>query len=152
MADQEHLCQRCSARCCKYAALEVDKPKTAEDFDMFRSYVSHGCVVYREKGSWYFEAPTRCRHLMRDNRCAIYPRRPRICREHDATDCENTTPHPHGDVRLETLHDVEAYAQKVLGKKKRPGRRYEAPWDRRERTFRATQNAKKPRAKRGRSS
>ena len=46
--------------------------------------------MYVEKGKWYLEVASRCRHLDANNRCRIYPRRPTICRDHDPQTCEAT--------------------------------------------------------------
>jgi len=83
------LCRQCAGLCCRYFALPIDTPKTRADFDDVRWYLAHeGISVFVEDGDWYLNIAARCRFLDPDNRCGIYPRRPRICRgyEHDACD------------------------------------------------------------------
>lgn len=76
-------CHLCTARCCKYFALEIDTPVTPEDHDSIRWYLLHEhVVVWVQDKAWYLEVRTPCRHLLADNRCAIYETRPRICREY----------------------------------------------------------------------
>ena len=82
-------CSKCTALCCRYIAIEIDKPETKRDFDDIRWYVAHrGVRVFVERGRWYVEFRTRCKFLTKDNLCAIYEKRPRICREHDPNSCE----------------------------------------------------------------
>ena len=82
-------CSRCEAKCCKYVAVEVDKPTTPHDFDTMRWMLAHRNVnVFIDERKWFLNIPGRCQYLGRDNRCAIYDRRPRICRSHTAGDCE----------------------------------------------------------------
>ena len=149
MPEDEELCQKCKGLCCRYVALEIDEPETADDFDTWRWYVSHeGCAVYREEGRWYFEVITRCKNLTPDNRCAIYARRPNVCRQHNPKDCEMSTAEYAWDVRLETLEDVEAYARLALrNKKTRGNRRFDPPWERRARAWLKQQGRAKGRRK-----
>ena len=86
-------CHDCTARCCRYFALEIDRPVTPRDHDHIRWYLLHEqVVVWVQDGSWFLEIRTPCRHLLPDNRCAIYDARPQICREHGWP--ENDEEHP----------------------------------------------------------
>lgn len=123
MGKTTNACGDCGARCCKYVAMEIDKPETISDFDNLRWYVSHkGCAVFCDDGTWYFEVAARCRNLGKDNLCGIYLRRPRLCRDYGTKDCENSNPDYAWDVRLVTVEDVEAYVREktTLGRKKPP--------------------------------
>ena len=134
MADKKDACAKCRGMCCKYVSLEIDAPGTADDFDTFRWYVSHeGCSVYLEEGTWYFEVMTPCENLAKDNRCNIYARRPEICREHNAGNCEALNSEFAWDIRLETLRDVEDYARLAMHSRKTRGSKFDPPWDRRAR-------------------
>jgi Fe-S-cluster containining protein len=83
-------CHDCTARCCKYFALEIDEPKDAEDFDFIRWYLMHEhVVVWKDDGDWYLEIRTRCKNLLPDNRCAVYETRPQICRDYGWPDEDN---------------------------------------------------------------
>ena len=82
-SDDGGPCKLCTASCCRYFALQIDKPKTKTDHDHIRWYLMHeGVVVWVDGGDWYLEIRTACRHLRPDNSCGIYETRPQICREY----------------------------------------------------------------------
>ena len=86
---EKNPCDSCDAKCCRYFALEIDKPTTKRDFDDIRWYLAHEHIrVFVEDGSWYLEVQNRCRHLDANNRCRIYDQRPELCREHSIENCE----------------------------------------------------------------
>lgn len=83
------LCEQCTATCCRYVALPIDKPKTERDFDDIRWYLMHdGVTVFVEEGDWYCQFQTQCRNLGVDNGCTVYDIRPEICAEYKAQDCD----------------------------------------------------------------
>jgi len=83
------LCEHCSAACCRYIALPLDKPRSARDYDDIRWYLMHqGVSVFVEDGDWYVQFQARCKNLQPDNLCGIYDRRPAICREYEPGDCD----------------------------------------------------------------
>jgi Fe-S-cluster containining protein len=83
------LCEHCTAMCCRYIAVPIDEPETPQDFDDLRWYLVHeGISVFVEDGEWFLNVQADCRHLQPDQRCAIYDKRPRICREYDADNCD----------------------------------------------------------------
>jgi Fe-S-cluster containining protein len=85
----QSLCDHCIAKCCRYFALPLDTPTKRKDFDAFRWFLLHELTsIFVEKGTWYLQVHTECRHLLPDNRCGIYETRPQICREHSTADCE----------------------------------------------------------------
>jgi len=76
-------CHLCNASCCRYFALQIDKPSTEQDYDHIRWYLMHeGIAVWVDDGDWYLEVRTTCRHLLPDRRCGIYQTRPQICRDY----------------------------------------------------------------------
>jgi Fe-S-cluster containining protein len=82
-------CEHCTAVCCHYLALPLDPPETSRDFDDIRWYLMHkGVSVFIEDGDWYIQLPTVCENLRPDNLCGIYDRRPKICREYKAGECD----------------------------------------------------------------
>jgi Fe-S-cluster containining protein len=112
-------CHMCTARCCKYFALEIDKPTTRQDFDHIRWYLMHeGIAVWVDDGDWYLEVRTVCNHLQPDNTCGIYENRPQVCRDYGTDDdegpCEYFTEHLKydcfwdSDVAFETWYKAEA--------------------------------------------
>lgn len=83
------LCEHCTAACCRYVAIPIDKPRSARDYDDIRWYLMHqGISVFVEEGDWYVQFQTRCKNLGMDNRCGIYETRPRICREYEPGQCD----------------------------------------------------------------
>lgn len=83
------LCEHCTAVCCRYIALPIDKPETAKDFDDIRWYLLHeGVMVFVENGDWYISVATTCRHLRTDHMCGIYETRPKICRAYTTDNCD----------------------------------------------------------------
>lgn len=82
-------CEGCSAKCCRYVALQIDTPRSKEDFEKIRWYLAHkGITVFVEKKKWYLDIANECRFLKKDHRCGIYEKRPLVCRNHSPYDCE----------------------------------------------------------------
>lgn len=83
------LCEHCTAACCRYLALPLDRPTRARDYDDVRWYLMHqGVTVFVEDGDWYVQFQTRCKNLQTDNRCGVYETRPAICREYEPGECD----------------------------------------------------------------
>ncbi len=84
------LCEHCTATCCRYIALPLDKPRTPADFDDLRWFLVHeGVSVFVEDGDWYINIKNKCRHLADDDyQCTIYDKRPKICRKYKYKDCD----------------------------------------------------------------
>ncbi|MCR4414144.1 MAG: YkgJ family cysteine cluster protein [Thermoguttaceae bacterium] len=121
----DNLCAHCSAKCCKYFALPIDTPTEWADFEYIRWFLFHErAAVFVENGDWYLLVYTRCKHLREDNRCAIYPARPNVCREYSTTNCEYEDDWVY-DHYFETSEQVEEYAEAVLSP--RPGRTIRSP-------------------------
>jgi Fe-S-cluster containining protein len=114
------LCGKCVGLCCRYFALAIDKPETRRDFEDIRWYLLHeDSTVFVEDGQWYLQINRKCRALLPDNRCAIYEKRPPICRSYNTEKCDW-----HGD-EYEYEHvfvdpdDVARYATEYLSKKRK---------------------------------
>lgn len=109
------LCEYCTARCCRYFALPIDKPETLKDFDFMRWFLLHEqATVFVEDDSWYLLVHTVCKHLQADHRCGIYEIRPEICREYSADNCEyddDTTYEKY----FETAEQVAEYVEATVG-------------------------------------
>jgi Fe-S-cluster containining protein len=88
----EHPCTECGA-CCRYLAVEIDKPTTNRDYDHIFWYLTHrGVSVYVDwEGDWYIEFETVCEHLTDGGTCGIYRDRPKICSDFSWHDCERAT-------------------------------------------------------------
>ena len=114
----ECLCDYCTAKCCRYFALPLEKPTEWSDFQYIRWYLLHGqASVFVEDGVWYLIVHTVCKHLQPDNRCGIYETRPTICREYSTNDCEYEDDFLY-EQYLETGQQVFEYAEAILPKKK----------------------------------
>lgn len=114
----EFLCDHCTAKCCKYFALPMDKPETFKDFEYMRWFLLHDrAAVFTEDDTWYILVHTTCKHLLPDNRCGIYETRPQICREYSTDNCEYDDDWVY-DRYFETAEQVEEYMDAVLPKKK----------------------------------
>jgi Fe-S-cluster containining protein len=119
----ECLCDHCYGKCCRYFSLPIDTPKTWNDFDDMRWYLAHGqTLIYVHKETWYLLVMTRCQYLTRDNRCAIYLNRPKVCSTYTTKDCEYDTDWSF-DKLFETPEQIWEYAEAVLP----PRRRKKAP-------------------------
>jgi Fe-S-cluster containining protein len=83
-------CQHdCRGRCCRYITIQISAPRLKSDFDEISWFLAHRDVsVYVESRRWNVEVRNRCKHLMRNNLCAIYERRPDVCRGYEAEVCE----------------------------------------------------------------
>lgn len=113
----ECLCDYCTAKCCKYFALQMDKPKTRKDFDVIRWFVLHDrAAVFVDNGAWYVLVHTTCKHLMSDNRCGIYQTRPQICRDYTTDACEYDDTYVY-DQYFETAEQIEEYVEALFPKK-----------------------------------
>lgn len=77
-------CADCGGRCCRYIAIQIDKPSTKKDYDYIRWYLAHRDVnvfVDHER-NWFVEFRTPCEFQDVDKKCMIYNKRPNICRGH----------------------------------------------------------------------
>ncbi|MFC1669453.1 YkgJ family cysteine cluster protein [Spirochaetota bacterium] len=91
-SDFKPPCQKCGSKCCKYIAIEIDKPGTKTEYDYIRWYLFHrdmNVFVDHDK-KWHVEFKTPCEQLDRDGKCMVYDTRPKICRTHgnDDEECE----------------------------------------------------------------
>jgi Fe-S-cluster containining protein len=139
------LCEHCAAACCRYLAIEIDRPSSARDYDDIRWYLMHeGISVFVEEGDWYIQVRARCKNLGPDNLCQIYETRPRICRAYEPNNCDYSAG-DHGYDHLFThAKQIEQYyfekTGKRLGQPKLPERKPKAA-NRRKRKARRKQPA-----------
>jgi Fe-S-cluster containining protein len=115
------LCEHCTAACCRYIALPIDKPVCARDYDDIRWYVMHeGISVFVEDGDWYIQILTRCKNLRPDNLCNIYASRPRICREYEPGECDYVDSRYSYELYFTHPQQVEEYFERKTGRKLAP--------------------------------
>ncbi len=113
------LCNHCTAKCCQYFALGLDKPTDHKDWEYIRWFLLHDAAsTFMEDGSWYLLVQTCCQHLRPDNRCGIYETRPTICREYSTDGCEYEDEYLY-ERYLETAEQVVEYMEVVLPRKKK---------------------------------
>ena len=116
----ENLCEKCVALCCRYFALEIDKPTTRSEFDDLRWYLLHGdCAIYVDDGDWYLQVNQRCKALLPNNRCGIYERRPTICRSYTTDACDWQTDAYQYEHLFTSEEQLEAYACQYLADQQR---------------------------------
>ncbi|HMP80381.1 MAG TPA: YkgJ family cysteine cluster protein [Pirellulaceae bacterium] len=109
LAAGEILCHFCTAKCCRYFALPIEKPTNLEAFGYIRWYLLHDrATIFIDDGVWYLLVHTECRHLQPDHRCGIYDTRPLICREYSTENCEYEDDHTY-DGYFELAEQVEEF-------------------------------------------
>jgi len=106
----EKLCGNCSD-CCKYVALELDKPTDADDFENIIWYLHHKNVnVYIGwDNKWYLEFITPCQQLNKSGLCKIYEKRPKMCREYQQEDCTKYNDEPAEKFYFKSADDFKKY-------------------------------------------
>ena len=114
---EQHDCASCDGRCCTYFAMELDRPSTQADYDNLRWYIAHENInLFIEGRDWYLQVNNPCRYLTADKRCAIYERRPQICRDYGQpgteTECHGAGQSEDHDVFLATLEELESYLRR----------------------------------------
>lgn len=86
-------CSLCGL-CCTYVTADIDPPRGLASASRILWHLYHpGVSVYRDSASsWLVQFETRCRFFGDDGSCAIYARRPQVCRDFDARECEVNAP------------------------------------------------------------
>ena len=115
------LCEHCTAACCRYVGIPLDKPTTAGDYGDIQWYLMHEDIsVFVEEGDWYIQFQTRCKNLGVDNQCTIYASRPRICREYEPSGCDYVGGTYGYDHYFTHSKQIQAYYEKKTGRKLGP--------------------------------
>ena len=120
-------CKKCEAKCCRYFALQIDTPRSKQDFENIRWFIAHkGVSVYVEKKKWFLQISSNCHYLTKTHMCRIYDKRPLICREHDIYSCEHVAAGGfEHDLEFKTLKQFDAYlAERFKKKTKKPHRNH----------------------------
>jgi Fe-S-cluster containining protein len=76
--------------CCTYVAVDIDEPTCMTDAAQILWYLYHQqvSVYFDGEEGWTLQFDSRCNHLQADNKCAIYDKRPPICRTYSEESCE----------------------------------------------------------------
>ena len=118
-------CRQCS-RCCTYFCAEVDEPETKRDYDDLAWMIAHeNTSIHISDGDWQLVVHNSCRYLQPEGGCAIYDKRPAICREHVPGDCERDQAHIHDydDVEhvFKTMDELWAYRDEIIRENRSEG-------------------------------
>lgn len=120
-SDTSPPCDRCPARCCRYFALEIDKPVRSRDYDRILWYLLHEkVVVWVQDGEWYLEIGNRCKALGDDDRCMEYASRPTVCREYGVSEdveCEYDGEGLEFEQYFDSADEFRKYADRQLKKR-----------------------------------
>lgn len=114
------LCDGCSD-CCKYIALEIDKPLTNEDCQDYFWHLHHKNVgIYIGwDNKWYLEFKTPCQQLNSKGLCKIYDDRPKLCKQYKQEDCTRYIKTPAEKIYFHTAEELNDYFEKKNKKNKK---------------------------------
>jgi uncharacterized protein len=116
-------CEGCIAHCCRYVAVEIERPRAHWQLDQIRWLLLHENVsVYLGTDrKWYVEFRTKCRELGDDHRCNIYAERPDLCAAYEVKTCPRWATGAAHVVRFESAKAFADYL--ALPPAERPGAR-----------------------------
>jgi len=112
-------CEECEGLCCRYIAVQIDKPTSKNDYDNIRWMLyhenTHICIDH--EGDWVLQVYTPCTQLdPKTRRCKIYNNRPLICKKLRLEECEW---HGADDDAEITFHNAEDFDRWLSGRKKK---------------------------------
>jgi Fe-S-cluster containining protein len=88
--------------------MPIDKPRTADDVEELKWELQYDTIsVFIRSHRWYRMIKGRCMYLDGNNRCKIYDRRPKRCRQMKPPECEHFG--EFYQVLLTTPEQLEAY-------------------------------------------
>lgn len=107
------LCNNCD-KCCRYIALEIDKPTTQHEYDQVRWFLLHNHImVFIDEGKWYlYISGVECSNLGKDGLCNDYQNRPQVCRNYDQKDCDRSDDVKFYDVLFRDENDFLKWLKK----------------------------------------
>ena len=107
------MCHGCTL-CCEHIAMEIETPRSKEDFHHITWYVLHENVfVFKDHDNkWFIEFRTKCKELNKKGLCNIYSQRPNICREYSHTECEKYTHGKYYKIMLKNRSNILKYIKK----------------------------------------
>ena len=114
-------CDKCNAACCRTVAVGIEKPTTKEDWEDIKWQVAHkNIIVYLDnEDDWVVEFEDDCEFIdPKTNKCTIYEKRPKKCREHSMDNCIKNGEGDVFKIMFRNPQDVDDYlANKQLKKK-----------------------------------
>jgi Fe-S-cluster containining protein len=126
----DSLCARCTALCCNYVTIEIDKPRTKRQKDDIRWYLLHeGVTLLIEKRRWLLKFDTRCAALGPQNECTIYDRRPEVCRGYTTDNCDYHTAYENWDTDYQEIVTLAEYEQFLESRKRKPVKKSDSRTD-----------------------
>ncbi len=104
-------CDKCTGLCCRYFALPIETPEDKGDYDDIKWFLSHKDItVFVEDGDWYININNKCKYLsVKDNRCRIYGKRPKICRGYRHSDCDYVEGEYDYELHFTSARQMEEY-------------------------------------------
>ena len=109
---EKNLCDGCDL-CCRHIAVEIDKPENNKEFDQIRWFLLHQdvWVFIDNDDSWNLQINTPCVKL-KAGMCEIYNKRPQICRDYSAENCERNGNGKSFKVMWKNLEEFEEWMRK----------------------------------------
>ncbi|MCK5283241.1 MAG: YkgJ family cysteine cluster protein [Nanoarchaeota archaeon] len=110
-------CSKCDGHCCKYVTIQVDEPKEDIDFEELKWFLCHeNMFVYIDHDNqWCIEVKTPCKYQdPKTNLCTIYEKRPTVCSEHQADECESNEGYEEYYKKIfHTMEEIDAYRKEL---------------------------------------
>ena len=113
-------CFGCPASCCRYVAVQIDRPTTKRDYDNIRWMLHHDMteVYIDNEGDWVMQVNVPCSKLdLAHHRCRIYKNRPLICQELEVSECERDG--HEGEVHFYEAADLDKWLKSKKRKKRK---------------------------------
>jgi len=103
-------CEGCSD-CCRYVAVEVDRPTNKRDYsDYFWHLMHEGVALYiGHDRTWNLEFVSRCTRLNERGQCSDYDNRPSICREYSLETCTTHSEGAYYRYKFHSPEELKAY-------------------------------------------
>ncbi len=61
-------CRACESKCCRYISLELDTPRSKNDFENVRWFLAHKDIsIFVEKRKWYLQVNNKSEYLSEDH-------------------------------------------------------------------------------------
>ncbi len=107
---RELSCDGCSD-CCRYVAIEVDRPTTKRDYSDYFWHLMHENVALYigHDRTWNLEFVARCTRLNDRGQCSDYENRPLICRDYSLDTCTTHSKGAYYTHKFHTPEELKAY-------------------------------------------
>ena len=108
-------CKKCNGKCCNYITIQIKPPEEDIDFEELKWFLCHeNIIVYIDNdGEWCVEVATKCKNIDKNNRCMIYPIRPKVCSDHKTADCEANDFEAFYKRIFTKMEDIDAYKREI---------------------------------------